>query len=101
MFVNPSKFWQQPGDAESTYFLYAYQRSSLFSSLSVCLLRALTESKAGVRAVTDQPVCVLQQLKHPNLVNLLEVFRRKRKLHLVFEYCDHTVLHELDKHPRG
>ncbi|KFO05805.1 Cyclin-dependent kinase-like 1, partial [Balearica regulorum gibbericeps] len=44
---------------------------------------------------------VLQQLKHPNLVNLLEVFRRKRRLHLVFEYCDHTVLHELDKHPQG
>ncbi|XP_068803699.1 cyclin-dependent kinase-like 1 isoform X3 [Struthio camelus] len=42
-----------------------------------------------------------EQLKHPNLVNLLEVFRRKRKLHLVFEYCDRTVLHELDRHPRG
>lgn len=43
----------------------------------------------------------LQQLKHANLVNLIEVFRRKRKLHLVFEYCDHTVLNELDRHPRG
>lgn len=53
------------------------------------------------RAVTNQSICVLQQLKHPNLVNLLEVFRRKRRLHLVFEYCDHTVLHELDKHPQG
>lgn len=53
-------------------------------------------------AVTNQSIhCVLQQLKHPNLVNLLEVFRRKRRLHLVFEYCDHTVLHELDKHPQG
>jgi len=43
----------------------------------------------------------LQQLKHPNLVNLIEVFRRKKKLHLVFEYCDLTVLNELEKHPRG
>ncbi|NP_001410697.1 cyclin-dependent kinase-like 1 isoform 5 [Homo sapiens] len=43
----------------------------------------------------------LAQLKHPNLVNLLEVFRRKRRLHLVFEYCDHTVLHELDRYQRG
>ena len=43
----------------------------------------------------------IQQLRHGNLVNLLEVFRRKRKLHLVFEYCDHTVLTELERHPRG
>ncbi|XP_029432969.1 cyclin-dependent kinase-like 4 isoform X2 [Rhinatrema bivittatum] len=42
-----------------------------------------------------------RQLKHGNLVNLLEVFRRKRKLHLVFEYCDHTVLNELEKNPNG
>ena len=42
-----------------------------------------------------------QNLKHPNLVNLLEVFRRKRKLHLVFEFCDHTVLAELEKFPQG
>ena len=44
---------------------------------------------------------LLQNLKHNNLVNLLEVFKRKKRLHLVFEYVDHTVLNELDKHPRG
>lgn len=43
----------------------------------------------------------LQQLKHPNLVNLIEVFRRKRKMHLVFEYCDHTLLNELERNPNG
>lgn len=45
--------------------------------------------------------CVLQQLKHPNLVRLIEVFRRKKRLHLVFDYVDHTLLNELDRHPRG
>ena len=44
---------------------------------------------------------MLKNLKHPNLVNLIEVFRRKRKLHLVFEFCDHTVLNELEKYPKG
>jgi len=44
---------------------------------------------------------MLQILKHPNLVNLLEVFKRKKRLHLVFEYVDHTVLNELDRHPKG
>ena len=42
-----------------------------------------------------------QHLKHGNLVNLQEVFRRKRKLHLVFEFIDRTVLDELDSHPGG
>lgn len=32
---------------------------------------------------------------------MLEVFRRKRKIHLVFEFIDHTVLNELDAHPKG
>lgn len=44
---------------------------------------------------------ILQNLKHPNLVNLIEVFRRKRRLHLVFEFCERTVLNELERYPRG
>jgi len=40
-------------------------------------------------------------LKHPNLINLIEVFRKKKKLHLVFEFCDKTVLDELEKNPKG
>lgn len=31
----------------------------------------------------------------------MEVFRRKRRLHLVFEFCELTVLHELERHPQG
>lgn len=34
-------------------------------------------------------------------MSLLEVFRRKRRLHLVFEFCEHTVLHELERYPQG
>lgn len=34
-------------------------------------------------------------------MSLLEVFRRKRRLHLVFEFCEHTVLHELERNPQG
>lgn len=43
----------------------------------------------------------IQQLKNEHIVNLLEVFRRKGKLYLVFEHVDHTILEDLDKHPRG
>lgn len=45
--------------------------------------------------------CISEQnLQHPNIVSLLEVFRKKRRLHLVFEFCEHTVLHELDRYPK-
>nr|CAD7258531.1 unnamed protein product [Timema shepardi] len=44
---------------------------------------------------------IAQKLRHENLVNMIEVFRRKRRFYLVFEYLDHTVLDELEEHPRG
>ncbi len=34
-------------------------------------------------------------------MNLIDVFRRKGKLYLVFEHVDHTILEELDKSPTG
>ena len=46
-------------------------------------------------------LCFVQQLRHENLVNLIEVFRRKKRLYLVFEYVDHTALDDLEKFPSG
>ncbi|KAG7229150.1 hypothetical protein INR49_013093 [Caranx melampygus] len=60
-----------------------------------------SEDDPIIKKIALREIRMLKQLKHANLVNLIEVFRRKRKLHLVFEYCDHTVLNELDRHPRG
>lgn len=54
-----------------------------------------------IKKIAMREIRMLKQLKHQNLVNLIEVFRRKKKLHLVFEYVDHTVLTELDRNPRG
>ncbi|XP_028393404.1 cyclin-dependent kinase-like 4 isoform X1 [Dendronephthya gigantea] len=60
-----------------------------------------SEDDPLIKKIAMREVRMLKQLKHPNLVNLLEVFRRKRKLHMVFEFCDHTVLNELDASPKG
>ncbi|XP_046642037.1 cyclin-dependent kinase-like 4 isoform X2 [Daphnia pulicaria] len=60
-----------------------------------------SEEDPLIKKIALREIRMLKQLKHPNLVNLIEVFRRKKKLHLVFEYCDLTVLNELEKHPRG
>ena len=34
-------------------------------------------------------------------MNLIEVFRRKKRLYLVFEFVDHTALDDLEKYPTG
>lgn len=43
----------------------------------------------------------MQRLRHENLVNLIEVFRRKKRFFLVFEYLEHTVLEELEARSGG
>lgn len=42
-----------------------------------------------------------QQFRHENLVNLIEVFRLKKKIHIVFEFIDHTILDELQHYSHG
>ena len=60
-----------------------------------------TEDDPLIRKIAMREIRMLKQLKHENLVCLIEVFRRKRKLHLVFEFCDYTILDELEKHSKG
>ncbi|XP_018010814.1 cyclin-dependent kinase-like 4 isoform X2 [Hyalella azteca] len=60
-----------------------------------------SEDDPLIRKIALREIKMLKSLKHPNLVNMIEVFRRKRKLHLVFEYCDHTLLGEMEKNPKG
>lgn len=60
-----------------------------------------SEEDPLIKKIAMREIRMLKQLKHPNLVNLIEVFRRRKRLHLVFEYVDHTVLNELDRYPRG
>lgn len=43
----------------------------------------------------------MQKLRHENLVSMIEVFRRRKRLYLVFEYLDHTVLDELEQTDGG
>lgn len=54
-----------------------------------------------VRKTALREVRILKQLRHENIVNLIEVFRRKGKLHLVFEFVERTILEELERNPEG
>ncbi|KAF0683496.1 Aste57867_24448 [Aphanomyces stellatus] len=54
-----------------------------------------------VKKTAMREIRILKQLKHENIVNLIEVFRRKGKLYLVFEYVEKTILEEIEKNPEG
>lgn len=54
-----------------------------------------------VRKTALREIRILKQLRHENIVSLLEVFRRNGKLYLVFEYVERTLLEDLERHPDG
>jgi len=54
-----------------------------------------------VKKIATREIKMLKALRHENLVNLIEYFRRKKKLYLVFEFVDHTVLDDLERYPNG
>ena len=60
-----------------------------------------TEDDKTVKKIALREVRMLKQVRHENLINLIEVFRRKRRLYLVFEFMDHTALDDLERFPTG
>ncbi|OXB59167.1 hypothetical protein ASZ78_010766 [Callipepla squamata] len=72
-----------------------------------------SEDNAAVRKIAVREIKLLKvsgvegrlsfnrQLRHENLVNLLEVHRKKKRWYLVFEFVDHTVLDDLEAFPNG
>ncbi|XP_048190294.1 cyclin-dependent kinase-like 3 isoform X2 [Perognathus longimembris pacificus] len=55
----------------------------------------------SVNKIATREIKFLKQFRHENLVNLIEVFKQKRKIHLVFEFIDHTILDELQHYCHG
>ena len=43
----------------------------------------------------------LQSLSHPNIRRLIEVYKRGGKLHFILEFCERTVLNEIERNRKG
>jgi cyclin-dependent kinase-like len=60
-----------------------------------------TDEDEIVRKTTLREVKVLRMIKHHNVVQLREAFKRKGRLFLVFEYCDNNLLEILEERANG
>ncbi|XP_007947245.1 cyclin-dependent kinase-like 2 [Orycteropus afer afer] len=54
-----------------------------------------------VKKIAMREIKLLKQLRHENLVNLLEVCKKRKRWYLVFEFVDHTILDDLELFPNG
>lgn len=54
-----------------------------------------------MRKNTQREVKMLRILKHENIVELKEAFKRKGRIYLVFEYIEKNLLEVLEEKPSG
>lgn len=71
----------------------------------ICAIKKFKESDDDNDEVllktTQREVKILRMLKHTNIVTLIEAFKRKSKLYLVFEYVERNLLEVLESHVTG
>ncbi|KHJ44871.1 kinase domain protein [Trichuris suis] len=51
----------------------------------------LDDDDEGVPSSALREICLLKELKHPNIVRLYDVVHSHKRLTLVFEYCDQDL----------
>ena len=59
------------------------------------------DTSEAIRKTSIREVKILRMINHPNIVRLGEAFRRKDKLHIVFEFVDFSLLELVERHPGG
>jgi cyclin-dependent kinase-like len=60
-----------------------------------------SDDDENLRKTTLREVKILRSLRHKNIVMLIEAFRRRAKLYLVFEYVEKNLLEVLEASPNG
>ncbi|CAD2214137.1 cyclin-dependent kinase [Angomonas deanei] len=58
----------------------------------------LDRTEEGIPQTALREVSILQEVHHPNIVNLLDVICADGKLYLIFEYVDQDLKKALEKH---
>lgn len=62
-------------------------------------VKKFIEDDSNTLKIAQRELRALRRLRHENLVNMLEHTRRRRRLYIIFEYVDGTVLDYLESQP--
>eukprot|EP00466_Bigelowiella_natans_P017219 jgi/Bigna1/43187/e_gw1.73.28.1 len=86
---------------EGTYGLVLKARHRITGQIVAIKKFKESDQDEQVRKTALREIRILKQLKHANIVTLHEVFRKKGRLYLVFEYVDGTILELMERSPDG
>ena len=81
---------------EGTYGVVYKCRNKESQELVALKKIRLENEDEGIPSTAIREISILKQLKHPNIVNLIDLIHGEKKLYLVFEFLDHDLKKFLD-----
>nr|CAD7574762.1 unnamed protein product [Timema californicum] len=82
------KFWEQKEEAFATVFKARDSLNDTIVAVKKIKLGSRAEAKDGINRTALREIKLLQELKHPNIINLMDVFGHKSNVSLVFDFMD-------------
>ena len=62
---------------------------------------SLYSEQEGIPSTAMREISLLKELRHPNVVSLVDVIRGSNKIYLVFEFLSADLKHYLDQNKHG
>jgi len=82
---------------EGTYGVVYKCRNKESQQLVALKKIRLENEDEGIPSTAIREISILKQMKHPNIVNLVDLIHGEKKLYLVFEFMDYDLKKFLDQ----
>ena len=98
MIKNVSRYIKQEKLGEGTYGI-VYKAKDVQTEKIVALKKVrINPELEGTPSTTIREIALLKELKHPNIIHLLDVINTSKKLALIFEFCESDLKRKEDEY---